>query len=179
MGVAPLQMAATEGFLTGLRKSAGASAFGQQMAELAHSIYVEAGQGGSFEAGLYQSMAKTAEWQDVHFDLLAPVYRALAGLQNQVTGRTMHKQAEEGLLPAGLKWMLGTGLVAGTGLGTLHWALNRDATADDAQSKSLTARTDLYRQLAKEISSELQANPPPDMVAALRNKNRTEKLEVI
>lgn len=177
--VSPSQLPELQGFSGGMRKAAGAETFGRQIADMAHEIFVQAGEGASFEAGLYGHLAKTANWQDVHFDLLSPVYLALEQVLPALEKKAMHKSAEDGAISSGLKWLGALGLGAGTTLGTLHWALNRDATQDDAQSKSLSARTDLYRQLAKEISSELKTNPPKDMRAALRRKTQEVEPNVV
>jgi hypothetical protein len=167
--VDPRELAAVDGFHAGLRKQANSAHFGQQVAAFARDVYAQAGRPGSFEAMLFDQMSKVAHWEPVHFDLLSPVYSALSRLG-------MEKKAEgEPVLSTAAKWLLGGGIGIGTGLGTLHWALNRDATADDAASKSIEARTALYQQMAKEISAELQANAPEDVKLALRQRNQEQQ----
>jgi hypothetical protein len=164
--VSPGQLPEITGLVRGMRKSAGADAMGRQVAGFARDLFVEIGEPGSFEACLYGELAKVASWEPVHFDLLRPVYLALSGLE---------KRAEDGWIGSTVKHMIGAGMLAGGGLGTLHWALNRDASADDAKSKSLAARTDLYRRMAAEISAELKQNPPEPVEEAMKRKVRQEE----
>lgn len=162
--VSPADFPTHVGFVEGMRKSAGASQMGREVARFASELFTSVGRAGSFEAHLYGEMAKTANWERVHFDLLRPVYHALANVGG------MEKSANN-WLDSALKYIVGGGLLTGVSLGTLNWALNRDANADDAKSKSIMARTDLYNRMADEIAQELRANAPQDVQKALRRRN--------
>lgn len=149
-----------EGLVGGLQKSA---AYGRQLAGLAHDIYVEAGEENSLEKNLYLELSKTANWEPQHFEFVEPVLEALA--------------VKSAALAAALEvaknvpqYAIGASAIGGGALGTLHWALNRDAVEDDAKSKSIAARTTYYKQLAKEISQGLREHSQPGVRRALRKE---------
>lgn len=171
--VNPSVLPVLTGFHSGMRKAAGADQMGRDMAGLARDIFVAAGRSDSLEAHIYDQLTKVAHWEPVHFDFLRPVYSALGGVAPELG---LEKKAEDGWLGSVLKNMFGAAVIGGGALGTLHWAVNRDAAADDAKSKSLMARTDLYRRMADEISQELKDNPPQDVESAIKRKSREQQV---
>jgi len=162
--VHPDSMPECTGVCDGLRKSGAASeAFGKQLAGFAHDIYVQAGLGDSIERHIFSELTKVAHWELAHFDFVEPVLIALSTVKSAGT------VGLGGLLAEVPKYVWGGSALAGGALGTLNWALNRDASESDAKSKSLEARTQYYKNLAGEISRELKNTPQPGVRRALRN----------
>ena len=167
-GINPSDFVQIQGFRRGLEKSAEAADLGRMVAGLAHDVLLEAGEGELIETHIYGELAKSASWSDMHFELVAPVYRALDTVM-----RAMEKQAAEGgggLLSEAGKWVVGGGMLGGGALGSLYWLLNRQATTDDAHSESLQSRTDLYKRMAREIRQELANTTPVPVRRALKKQ---------
>lgn len=187
-GVNPSEFDTVKGAAHQMRSGANAEAFGRQIAALAEEIFVKSGHANDLEARLYGELAKTASWNDFHYDMLLPVYTALnrfqarseATKQAAEVDATLTKSA--GALQAGVGKILlpllsaspgilfGTAGVAGAGLGALNWALNRAANGVDAESAVIENQIDNYNELRREISEELRRNPPPELQAAMRKK---------
>jgi hypothetical protein len=153
------------GMCAGFRKSANSQQFGRMLAGFARDIYIEADEANSIERHVFEQLTKVASWEPEHFDYVEPVLLALS---------TVKAAAGEGggilsAIPEGARMMLGGSALAGGALGTLNWALNRDANEDDAKSKSIAARTAYYKNLANEISRELKTSPQPAVRRMLRN----------
>lgn len=162
--VHPYSLPELAGMSAGFRKSANSQAFGQMLAGFARDVYVEAGEANSIERHVFEQLTKVANWEPEHFDYVEPVLLALSAVKVAAEGG--------GILSTGpelARLVLGGSVVAGSALGTAHWALNRDANEDDAKSKSIAARTAYYKSLANEISRELKTSPQPAVRRVLRN----------
>jgi len=148
------------GVCDGLRKSASSPEFGRMLAGFAQDIFVQAGYGDTVERHIFGELAKVANWEPDHFDFVEPVLLAMS---------TIKSAGLFDMLKEVPKYVWGGAALAGGALGTLHWALNRDATESDAKSKSLEARTQYYKRLADEISRELKVKTQPNVRKALRS----------
>jgi hypothetical protein len=162
--IPPGNFAEAVGICRGLKKSGASSeAFAKQLAGFANDVYVQAGLESSLERHLFQELTKVAHWELEHFDFVEPVLLALSTVKSATTASGITGIAME--LP---KYLWGGAALTGGALGTLGWALNRDAATDDAKSKSLAARTQYYKNLAGEISRELHTSPQPGVRRALK-----------
>jgi hypothetical protein len=152
-----------KGVTAEFRKSASSPAFGSLLAGFVRDVYVEAGLGDSIERHVFEQLTKVASWESSHFDFVAPVLSALSTVKSAENGSIFSA------IPEAARLAIGGSAVAGSALGTLNWALNRDANEDDAKSKSIAARRDYYKNLAGEISRELKTSPQPAVRRVLRN----------
>ena len=156
------------GMSAGFRKSASSQAFGHMLAGFARDVYIEADEANSIERHVFEQLTKTANWEPEHFDYVEPVLLALSSVKVAAEGGGILSA-----IPEGIRTVLGGSALAGGALGTLNWALNRDANEDDAKSKSIAARTAYYKSLANEISRELKTSPQPAVRRVLRNTMRS------
>lgn len=185
--VAPAEFETIKGATTAMREVPGAEAFGRQIARLAHEIFVKSGSSNSLEANLYLQLSKTAGWTDFHYDMLDPVYVALGKFDKNYTAIRQEKnaaaQTEKAasmlrntlgkILSIAPQWLYGSAVAGGTGLGALHWMLNRDAQENDADATAIESKIDHYNGIRKEIEDELRRNPPPELRKALKQKLET------
>jgi hypothetical protein len=186
-GVNPAEFETVKGASQQMRAGANAEAFGRQIAALAEEIFVKSGHANDLEARIYGELAKTASWNDFHYDMLVPVYSALNRFQarcesaKQATSADATIEKSAGVVGAALQTffpllasspglLFGTAGVAGAGLGALNWSLNRAANGVDAESATIENQIDNYNDLRREISEELRRNPPPELRAAMRKK---------
>lgn len=186
-GVNPAELATIKGAARQMRTGENAEAFGRQIAALAEEIFVKAGHAADLEARLYGELAKTASWNDFHYDMLLPVYTTLNRFQARCEAVKQAAEADATLtksanalqavlskilpiLSASPSILFGTAGIAGAGLGALNWSMNRAANGVDAESAVIENQIDSYNDLRREISEELRRNPPPELRAAMRKK---------
>jgi hypothetical protein len=144
----------------------GAVLFKQACASAVASCFALAGRGSDPVCHFYANLAKRADWMPTFDAYLLPAVRVL--------GRNYEQVKQAGILPpihtllapmatraavlspSVLRALLigagGTGMTAGA----LYWLLNRSSQSTNADIESLKGRTQVYKQLAGEIESELR-----------------------
>ena len=136
---------------------------------VAAEMFKEAGLEISPEFCLYDQLRKVANWNPFFDQYAQPVFDAVC--RESIYARLADAEVEEGVKRAAVNGVLsvigraltstptiGGGALAGAGLGSLYWALNRHATEDDDKNEALKAKIKLYRRITSEIAEDLKRN---------------------
>ena len=129
---------------------------------LVAGIYKEAGQMDAPEYHIYDTLSKSA-WVpalDRYYDVAVSALGA-AGILEKAASSIPGLLAEGvgkgvALTPELIKTMIGAGIGTGAAAGSLYWMANRDTDEDNANVEALRAKIRHYRQITKNISSDLR-----------------------
>lgn len=140
--------------------------------KVAAYVLKEAGMSGSPEHVLYSSLSKSTgpltQYSTERF--ITPVVKALAKEAKVVHEENMEKSAAQllstgammklfgrsiGSGPEALRLLALLGVGGGASAGALTWALNRDATQDDADIEAKQKQAEHYRQIASDLQKRL------------------------
>lgn len=156
------------------------AAFGRQIAQAVAESYARSHLAGSAAQLLYDDIAKSASWSEYHEEMTGVALVAMAKMNEQLEESIKQAGIADtlkgvfattgSLVPEAVEWSTLGGAAIGGGLGSLAWALNRDATGDDAEAKDKQTKIDHYNQLAQEINEELKNRPPKHLAGALQQR---------
>lgn len=167
-GVPVEDLAFASGIAQGLRTPE-AVKMARMVAGLAADALNASGRGHTLTAHIYGQLAKRASWDESAFEIVAPVYRALASLAALHFDECVEKKAGlmdlvneiPSIFGGGIDKALELSALGGAGVGSLYWGANRHIKADDAEAESLHSRAKYYNHLSQQIEQELGNNTPP------------------